>query len=339
MARPQKVRNVNVKAQEEFYTFPTQPHAHSILFIFREYAYTGRTVTATRSGSINTRSRYRQVGVTNSFDIGTKRIQEALSSYSGVELPFPKQLKDSTGLQITGFEQNAVTAGITDFLSSRSQGASKISDIGGLASSITDDLAKLIQDAGAGLASEGFKGTFNQIASKIGNAGLSESAATTAYLLRSFLPGDMAKSVDFVTGNVVNPKEALAFNGVDLKSHSFSWELMPSSQSDSILIRNIVNVLKRKSLPSTEDIGPFNKVFLKYPALVDIHLLGIDPSYYPTFKPCMIKSIEVDYGLGGSTAFLQNGAPMGVSLSMELMETDIHTADDISSSSDPVITP
>lgn len=328
MARPEKAREIFTTTGEEFISFPTEPHAHSILFLFRDYSYKTRTQT---QGTLNSRG---FVDAGYSFEQGSNLISGEISNRSGIELPFPKQLQDSTSLQLNGFEQSAVTAAITEYLTDKSKGTETFDDLAGAAKGIAGDLAEFIQSAGGAVAGAGLGSTFEKIKSTLGKLNVGEAATGAAYLLRSFLPGDLAKSVDTVTGNVVNPKETLAFSGVDLKTHSFSWEMFPYSETDSQRIKGIVNLLKRKSLPTTGDVTlgtntKINRVFLNYPSLVDIYLLGVDPSHYPTFKPCMIKSVNVDYGPGGSTAFMKGGRPAGITLSMELMETVIHTAEDI----------
>ena len=136
-----------------------------------------------------------------------------------------------------------------------------------------------------------------------------------------------AKAVEVATGTVANPRIALAFDGIDLKTHSFTWTLAPQSPRESDKLRDIIQKIKRSALPSYNNTFG-QKVFLNYPDVVDIFFLGTTEGYMYYFKRAMISQFEVNYAGAGQAAFLEGGKPAVVTMTMNLTEIDIHTSED-----------
>ena len=59
-----------------------------------------------------------------------------------------------------------------------------------------------------------------------------------------------------------------------------------------------------------------------------MYLLGVNPDYFVKFKSAMIRSVHVEYGSQGIVSIVKGGKPGNVSLSIDLVELDIHTAED-----------
>ena len=314
-------------------SFPATPYPHSILFAFKEYTYSDL------ESNYQTFSAPQDLQSNSGAKAADSDTSSSIKRTSYLELPFPMQLVDSTGIRLQGFERDLLTEKVSMGLAKLSgDGNTKVSDMAG---AVVDGIQKLGAGAAGALSSAGSdpKGA----ATSALNAGLSalgagvgavgdmkgkEVAAGLGYLLRKSLPGDMGKTLDAATGMIINPKETMSFGGVDLKSYTFEWNLYPQSPQDSVIIKDIVNLLKRETLPSTAGSGIFEKSFLAYPSVVDISLIGVDESFYPRFKTCMISAVEVDYSGGNDMAVMQGGRPAGVTLSFTVNELGIHTADD-----------
>lgn len=309
-----------------FLSFPQKPKPHSILFIFKEYDYNEVTSSGTRfPETLDTRSGVSQVAARRNI-----AINKYSSGFSAIELPFPRQLSDNTSLNITNFERGIITETIAGIIG-------KVDNV-----SITT-LGTALKDTFNTLKNFGYNTADNIIAlfgpngidNFIDNVlngtlkGLSENAR---FGLRNVLPGDIARNIDAVLATKINPRESLAFDGVNLASHSFSWELYPSNEQESQLINQIVRAFKSNALPTVVDRNVFGqnfkRVFLNYPATVEIRLLGISPDHFVQFKPCMIKNVNVNYGSGGSMPLVTGGRPGIVSLSVDVSELQIRTAED-----------
>ena len=90
-------------------------------------------------------------------------------------------------------------------------------------------------------------------------------------------------------------------------------------------LKLIVNIIKRNTLPR---YGDGSKLYLKYPSTVDIFLIGVDEDSFAKYKTCMIRSFTVNPTAQNGLTLLRGGRPSSVTIDMNLMESDIHTAED-----------
>jgi hypothetical protein len=142
----------------------------------------------------------------------------------------------------------------------------------------------------------------------------------------------VARSFDAGFGTTINPKTTLGFEGVTFKKHNFQWNLAPRDRTESELIKNITNTIKRNSLPTYEDLNiagetAVSRALLNYPSTVDMFLIGLDADYFFYFKTAMIDQVTVSYTPQG-LSILKGGRPSAISLTVDFTETDIHTAED-----------
>ena len=336
--RPEVMRLKDSYARNPtLFSFPQNKTGHSILFVFKEYDYKGYTRSENSPSFYSQRSR----NVGRGIGQRSNAISSTISGFGSIELPFPKQLQDNTSLRLNAFERNAITEAVVNAMSNQGVIGSNAA-IGETLMAKAGEVAGLIQDVGAGAASmftaEGQSQAMGALTSGLAGIMNTDTATATAaagYLMRTLtskLSGDMARTIDMVTGTAVNPKEALAFEGVDLKSHSFTWELYPSNRQETETINKITKLFKRNALPETQDLvdGVFEQTFLKYPSTVEIKLVGTNPEYFPRYKPCMIKSVNISYeNAAGTVPIMQGGVPGSVTLSVELQEMSAHNRNDV----------
>ena len=317
------------------FSFPENKTGHSILFVFKEYDYSGYTRDENSPSYYSQRSR----NVGRGIAARDNAISTTIGGFGSVELPFPKQLSDNTSVRINAFEREAITEAVVNTLMGQGLGGGRLGDAPEQLFNAASSIAGALQNAGSALASgEGRQGVMNSISGSLQgilNIDQREAGRAAAYLMRNTigkLGGDIARTIDLVTGATVNPKEALAFEGVDLKSHAFSWELYPLNRTETDTIDKIIKTFKRNALPETQDLipGVFEQTFLKYPSTVEIKLVGTNPEFFPRYKPCMIKSVNVGYeNAAGTVPIMQGGVPGSVNLSIELQEMSAHTRDDV----------
>lgn len=305
-------------------SFPSAPMPHSILFIFKKYDF--QDVKANGAASLKNQS-------LASYDQGTSKNENSNGvkekSQESIELPFPKSLTDVTSIRSTAFEMSAVTEKIAGSLNSagNSNVGEALKQLKDAATGHLDTVKALGKDmANGGVETEAaLKAGVNNLLGSAKDLDAGRLATGGAFLLRNIIGGDIAKTVSAVTGNIVNPRESLSFDGIDLKEHTFEWELFPSNQQDSENIRKIVNMLKYNASPGTDD----ERLFLDFPAVVDTFLIGVDPSHYPRFKTAMITNVTADYSGGNTLAIMKGGKPASVLLTMQISELAIHTKNDI----------
>ena len=120
--------------------------------------------------------------------------------------------------------------------------------------------------------------------------------------------------------------------------------MYPQSQDESTTLHKMINQLRRDALPDRvggsikvgQTVGEFGEVidkkvkispFLTYPMEAHISITTKGAQNTILFKPAFIESININYAPGG-VAFLENGEPAGVALSMTFKEQDIWTKSD-----------
>jgi hypothetical protein len=162
-----------------------------------------------------------------------------------------------------------------------------------------------------------------------------------AFLIRrgvdSVFP-NQGRNIDAGTGTFVNPKAALSFEGVEMKTHNFDWVIAPKSAEESENLRLISETIRRNMLPSYVNTSIIQRAMFKYPSMVDIFFVGLDSDHYFYFKTCMVQAFTTNFTPNG-TAVLRGGRPAMVQMQLQVIETDIHTAEDHGGSSQTIFTP
>ena len=301
--------------------FPDKPFPHSMLLVFEKYDYSGFT-SGFDSMVTNTTSNVSSINPNRQTGVG-------LRSTHSIELPFPKQLSDTTGLIYNNMQQNPLIEGLATRLASysRGEGGSTIGDIPQQIQQMGADAASAMSGMGGGAGA-----AITSLASRIAATNSGDAASTAMYLLQKYLPDNIGKSVNLAAGQVLNPRETIAFEGVQLKTHSFTWDLYPSNKKDSARIQDIIKHMKAAILPKTRNLGPadggIKSAFLQFPQVCKIYLIGVNENFYMKFKPAMVTNMTVDYGAGGNLAIMAGGVPAGVTISITLQELQIETAHD-----------
>jgi hypothetical protein len=305
-------------------SFPANKSAHSMLMVFRTYRYEApgeRGILSLNQGVLNDLRSGFTLPQPQGF-IGPTQLERL----SAIELPFPSNLRDVDALRVERFEQGLLESAAGQMLAGAANAA--------VTSNATlGQLPGVIQGIGASGASflggVSVGGELDRALQTALGANLGNVARDAMYLARSYLPSSITRVADTVIGSAVNPRAALAFEGVELKTHSFSWTLAPKNSRESDILKELIFKIKRSSLPSYQTISTTSfKAYLKYPDIVDIYLLGVNAEYFMKFKTCMIRSVTVDYSSPGLVPILKGGKPAAVNLNLEFYEMDIHTSND-----------
>lgn len=237
-----------------------------------------------------------------------QRVTSDMASLPGnphtvIKLPLPTNLVDAIKLayqdlslgMFGGPMLDSITKGVDAY---RGATGSEASKIGKFAGAVGRDMKSLLQDP--------------NILYAVGRRLLSNST--------------LGSAADLVMGNTPNPHMAVTFQGVNLKKHTYTWRLSPTSRDESIMVRNMIRNLQAAALPGAPDKG----LMLTFPDIVSVE---INPSELMMFRPCMIDSVVVNYTPNGMPAFFASGDasasepthPVEMELSITLREVDIHT--------------
>lgn len=240
--------------------------------------------------------------------------QNAISDVgASVVLPLPSNLEDTYSVKVGPYEMGASGALAADTFTGEGRDA--------------------IMNSLRGAKGGGVEGAANEgIANMLNNA-----QATAAFAGRNLLDelpvGGLSGAIDMVSGSAVNPHVALKFDGVDLKTHNFEWNLSPRNVREADNIKRLINFIRSRMLPEFGNATGSNgsaidRALLKYPDLVYIFFMGVDQSYFYYFKPCMINSFTSNYTPNG-IALNRGGRPAFINIRMTLTEARIHTREDV----------
>jgi hypothetical protein len=128
-------------------------------------------------------------------------------------------------------------------------------------------------------------------------------------------------------GLAVNPFLSVMFKSPAFKQHSLSWKLMPSNETESRILNNIVNTFRANMLPNQS--GALGGTLLTYPNIVQTTISVNNGTYFTfAYKPAVIQNIDINFAAAGQPSFFWNGAPTEVEIRIQLMEIEYWLASD-----------
>lgn len=187
-----------------------------------------------------------------------------------------------------------------------------------------EEIGKMITDTG-GAIDKIMGGNFSDVVSVdrlkegAGNAisGVAEKVGVTG--------AKAAKSI--ASGRVTNNRQELMFNGIDKRSFSFDFKMVPKSEQESENIKNIVNMFRFHAMP--EFYAGSERTMIS-PSTFDIkymHKNG-EHTFMNRISTCVLESVSVKYG-GDRTQFFRNTAPVSTEISLGFKELEIITKERI----------
>lgn len=138
---------------------------------------------------------------------------------------------------------------------------------------------------------------------------------------------DLEEAISFKTRKAVNPRTNMAFKGVSIRSYSFSFKLVPSSQVEQATVKNIDAFFRRNVYPETQNSG----FIMNYPPAWKINFLwrGTTNSHLPKiWKTTWLTSYNTTYNTA-SNLYHPDGGPIDTNFSLSFTETKALTREDI----------
>lgn len=137
------------------------------------------------------------------------------------------------------------------------------------------------------------------------------------------LSDSVGSAVDKATGTILNPFQSLVFQGVNLRSHSFTYKFSPNNSAENEDLRSIIYEFKRRMHPQKDNL------LYTFPDTVKIFFGKRDNEPY-FFKKCFLESMSVNYAPQGVPAFFrETSLPVEVELSLNFKEIEPLTRNDI----------
>ena len=154
-----------------------------------------------------------------------------------------------------------------------------------------------------------------------------------------FLSGaDVEGATRKILGKALNPALEAIFTGVDLRNFDFNFRFTPRNESEFRTVDAIIKLFKFHMMPERvpgQNIGRH----LIFPSEFDLQFMfgGVENAWLPFASSCVLKNMNVSYGPGGESQFLQPidvpggkaPPPSEINVSLSFTETEIMTKEKI----------
>jgi len=154
-----------------------------------------------------------------------------------------------------------------------------------------------------------------------------------------FLSGaDVEGATRKILGKAINPALEAIFTGVDLRNFNFNFRFTPKNEDEFRTVDAIIKLFKFHMLPERtpgQNIGRH----LIFPSEFDLQFMfgGVENAWIPFASSCVLNKLDVNYGPGGETQFLQPikvpggfaPPPSEINMTLSFTETEIMTKEKI----------
>ena len=123
------------------------------------------------------------------------------------------------------------------------------------------------------------------------------------------------------SGQVLNPNMELLFKGVLLRSFNFTFNFAPRFDKEAIAVKNIIRAFK-KSMSAKNSTGTGAGLFISTPNIFQLEYRSGNNKhpFLNTFKPCALKSMNVDYNASGVYSTYEDATPVHMKLTLSFQE-------------------
>lgn len=195
-----------------------------------------------------------------------------------------------------------------------------------------EDTINPLEAAGMGVAQKSIEGrpieALKEFGTAVNNVATSGNAQNlvisymSAKSVGSFggnvtLEGALART----SGQVLNPNMELLFQGVQLRSFNFSFNLAPRFEEEAKEVKKIIRTFKQSMAAKTSG-GTGGGLFIKSPEVFQLTYKsgGKKHPFLHSFKPCALVNMGVDYTGSGVYATYEDSTPVHMKLSLSFQE-------------------
>ena len=223
-------------------------------------------------------------------------------------LPIPGSIKDSNGVSWGESKLNDIAAwGLTKM--GEVMNTNTIKEAGEKTVDTVKEAGSLLKSQGTNIAQYG-----KMVAAVSAANALGANVSVQGLLSRA-------------TGQVINQNVEMLFNGVQVRSFNFGFDLVPRSIDEASVIKQIIRILKIKSAAKMkkENMG-----FLNAPNLFRLSYMkgGQLHPFLNSFKTCALKNVAVTYTGSGTYATYEDGTPVHMKLDLAFTELNPIYAED-----------
>lgn len=155
---------------------------------------------------------------------------------------------------------------------------------------------------------------------------LKESAIrTAASAVQAITPLNFETLRKTATSTIANPYMEVLFNGVQNRTFSFTFKMIPRNEREQRSVKAIVDEFKFHRAPEFKYGGQTN--YMIFPSEFDIQFLtrGVENDWLFKISTCALTNMTVNYSPEGQYAAHSDGAPFATELTLEFTELEILT--------------
>lgn len=142
------------------------------------------------------------------------------------------------------------------------------------------------------------------------------------------------------TETIINPNTELLYGGPELRTHGYTFKLIPQSKSEATEILKIVNMFKKACLPEGKSQffgGSANtRNFIGIPDICEIKFMSrssngavIENPHLPKYKYSAFTSVSTNYITDNQYMSYRDGEPIGISLTITMTELKLVFREDL----------
>ena len=266
---------------------------------------------------IENHNQFMHFRISKQYRFGRQKVEEK-DTYATITLPVPLQLQTSYAAQYNSQSLGLIgSAAANEMAGVSPEGAiDRLKSIAGRVADISaDDVKDAATNLGLYYAPEVATVVAGTVSSALGGpVGLAAGAAMN----------QAAKGAQAGLGVARNPYLAAVFEGVNFKSHNFSFTLTPRSQYESETLQGIIGIFRNAMLPTMSKL----RYYYDYPKQFGITFM--DESFLFDIKTSVLTQFDVNYHSKGPSYHNVSGkkAPVEVTLNMNFLETVVRTSGD-----------
>jgi len=123
------------------------------------------------------------------------------------------------------------------------------------------------------------------------------------------------------TGQVLNSNMELLFQGVQLRSFNFTFNLAPRFDKEATVVKQIIRTFKQSMAAKTSG-GTGAGLFISSPEVFQLTYKSGNKKhpFLPSFKPCALVNMGVDYAASNVYATYEDATPVHMRLSLSFQE-------------------
>ena len=174
-----------------------------------------------------------------------------------------------------------------------------------------------------GIASSAFSAGLGGIGDMMAGNVSDEFGSLLANRLVSKLNTSAGLGVTNATRISVSPNTRSIFKQVNIREWSFTFQMIPTSEEESIEIENIIDFFRMEQLPVELGAGGVSMAY-RFPNLmtIDAHYISEDGTEIPIitrFLPSYLQAVDVSYNTSGMS-FYDNGKYHDATMSLKFIE-------------------